>query len=153
MCPAAPWHSGSVTVFYQKLQVPVGVVVTCWGSSSIEGWMPREMTAQLPHFRAIMEAFDANTAVQSRVRAAMEKGIQHGNVFVRQQPNLLYNAMLHPVIPYACRGMVWYQGEANAGRYAEYALGFPLWIERLRMKWGSDDFHLLAVMLPGYGEK
>jgi len=151
--------SGSAVAFgfsyhlNQKLNVPVGVIVTCWGSSSIEGWMPREMTAQLPHFKAIMDAFDGNTNVQSRARAAMEKGIQHGNVFVRQQPNLLYNAMLHPVIPYACRGMVWYQGEANAGRYAEYARSFPLWIERLRAEWARDDFHLLAVMLPGYGDK
>ena len=119
--------SGSAVAFgfsyhlFQQLKVPVGVVVTCWGSSSIEGWMPRELTGQLPHFKAIMEAFDANTNVQSRVRAAMEKGIQHGNIFVRQQPNLLYNAMLHPVIPYASRGMVWYQGEANAAKPAEYA--------------------------------
>jgi sialate O-acetylesterase len=151
--------SGSAVAFgygyhlNRTLNVPVGVIVTCWGSSSIEGWMPRDMTAQLPHFKAIMDAFDANTSVQSRVRAAMEKGIQHGNVFVRQQPNLLYNAMLHPVIPYACRGMVWYQGETNAGRYAEYARSFPLWIERLRKEWGRDDFQVLAVMLPGYGDK
>lgn len=151
--------SGSAVAFgfsyflQKKLDIPVAVIVTCWGSSSIEGWMPRDMAAQLPHFKAIMDAFDANTNVQGRVRAAMEKGIQHGNVFVRQQPNLLYNAMLHPVIPYACRGMVWYQGEANAGKYAEYALSFPLWVERLRKEWGRDDFHLLAVMLPGYGDK
>lgn len=151
--------SGSAVAFgfsyhlYQKLKVPVAVIVTCWGSSSIEGWMPRDMTGQLPHFKAIMETFDADTNVQSRVRAAMERGIQHGNVFVRQQPNLLYNAMLHPVIPYACRGMVWYQGEANAGRYADYAQSFPLWIARLRKEWGHDDFHVLAVMLPGFGDK
>ncbi len=151
--------SGSAVAFgfsyylYQKLQVPVAVVVTCWGSSSIEGWMPRDMTGQLPHFKAIMEEFDASTNTQSRVRAAMERGIKHGNVFVRKQPNLLYNAMLHPLIPYACRGMVWYQGEANAGRHAEYAQSLPLWLGRLRKEWGRDDFHLLAVMLPGYGDQ
>jgi sialate O-acetylesterase len=151
--------SGSAVAFgfsyhlQQKLGVPVGVVVTCWGSSSIEGWMPRDMTEQLPHFKAIMEAFDASTNAQNRVRAAMERGIKHGNVFVRQQPNLLYNAMMHPLIPYACRGMVWYQGEANSGKPAEYAQSFPLWLERLRKEWGRADFHLLAVMLPGYGDK
>jgi len=151
--------SGSAVAFgfsydlYQKLQVPVGVVVTCWGSSSIEGWMPREMTAQLPHFKAIMDAFDGNTNVQSRVRAAMERGISHGNVFVRQQPNLLYNAMLHPFIPYACRGMVWYQGEANGHQPAQYAESLPLWIKRLRVEWEREDFHFLVVMLPGHGDK
>lgn len=148
--------SGSAVAFgfsyhlYRQLKVPVAVVVTCWGSSSIEGWMPRELTAQLPHFKAIMEAFDTSTNVQARVRAAMERGISHGNVFVRQQPNLLYNAMLHPVIPYASRGMVWYQGEANAGKPEEYARSLPVWIRALRSGWGRDDFHFLLVMLPGY---
>jgi sialate O-acetylesterase len=150
--------SGSAVAFgfsyslQKKLEVPVAVIVTCWGSSSIEGWMPRELTAELPHFKAIMESFDANTNVQNRIRAAMEKGITHKNVFVRQQPNLLYNAMLHPVIPYACRGLVWYQGEANAGKYIEYAKSLPVWVERLRKEWGREDFQLLAVMLPGYGD-
>lgn len=140
--------------FLQKaLDVPVGVVVTCWGSSSIEGWMPRDMTGQLPHFKTIMQAFDSSTDTQSRVRAAIERGVSHGNVFVRKQPNLLYNAMLHPVIPYACRGMVWYQGEANAGQPGQYAQSLPLWIKRLRAEWQCDDFHFLVVMLPGYDTK
>lgn len=151
--------SGSAVAFgfshllYRQLKVPVAVIVTCWGSSSLEGWMPRDLTERLPHFKAIMAAFDGSTNVQARVRAAMDKGIRHGNVFVRQQPNLLYNAMLHPVIPYASRGMVWYQGEANAAKPGEYAESLPVWIERLRTAWGRADFELLIVMLPGFGDR
>jgi sialate O-acetylesterase len=151
--------SGSAVAFgfsyhlYQKLQVPVGVIVTCWGSSSIEGWMPRELTAELPHFKTIMASFDGSSNIQQRVSAAMAKGIRHGNVFVRQQPNLLYNAMLHPLIPYASRGLVWYQGEANGKQATQYAQSLPAWMKYLRKTWGRDDFHLLAVMLPGYGDE
>jgi len=151
--------SGSAVAFgfsyhlYQKLQVPVGVIVTCWGSSSIEGWMPRDLTAELPHFKAIMQAFDGSSNIQQRVSAAMARGIKHGNVFVRQQPNLLYNAMLHPLIPYASRGLVWYQGEANGKLSAQYAQSLPAWMKYLRKAWGRDDFHLLAVMLPGFGDE
>ena len=151
--------SGSAVAFgfsyylQKNLDVPVAVIVACWGSSSIEGWMPRDMTEQLPHFKAIMEAFDSSSNTQSRVSAAIERGISHGNVFARKQPNILYNAMMQPVIPYACRGLVWYQGEANADKYAEYAQSFPLWLARLRKEQGHDDFHLLAVMLPGFGDK
>jgi len=151
--------SGSAVAFgfsyhlSQTLNVPVGVMVTCWGSSSIEGWMPRELTAQLPHFKATMEAFDANTNVHGRIRAAMEKGIKHGNTFVRQQPNLLYNAMLHPLLPYASRGLVWYQGEANAKQASNYAQSLPSWISHLRKEWGLADFHVLLVMLPGFGDE
>lgn len=149
--------SGSAIAFgfsyylQKSLDVPVAVIVTCWGSSSIEGWMPRELTGELPHFKAIMTAFDASTNTQSRVQAAIDRGVRHGNVFVRQQPNLLYNAMLHPVIPYASRGLVWYQGEANADQPEQYAQSLPVWIRRLRTEWGRDDFHFLVVMLPGYG--
>jgi len=109
------------------------------------------MTEELPHFKEIMKTFQESEETQARVKAAIEKGIRHGFVFVRKQPNLLYNAMLHPVIPYACRGMVWYQGEANASKPEEYAKSLPAWLKRLRKEWGSDDFCLLVVMLPGYG--
>ena len=136
----------------RALEVPVAVIVTCWGSSSIEGWMPRDMTGQLPHFKKMMEAFDGSAQARERVSKVIEQGVRHGNVFVRKQPNLLYNAMLHPVIPYASRGMVWYQGEANAGKPGEYAESLPRWLQRLRKAWGRDDFHLLVVMLPGYGK-
>lgn len=136
---------------HEALKVPVAVIVTCWGSSSIEGWTPLDMTNELPYFKEVMTSFQNSEQAQSRVRGAIERGIRHGFVFVRKQPNLLYNAMLHPVIPYACRGMVWYHGEANAGRPAEYAKSLPAWLKRLRKGWGRDDFHLLAVMLPGYG--
>jgi len=152
--------SGSAVAFgfsyhlQKALDVPVAVIVSCWGSSSIEGWMPRELTGELPHFKAIMDAFDASSNTQSRVQAAIDRGVQPGNVFIRKQPNIVYNAMLHPVIPYASRGMVWYQGEANAERPdqpGQYARSLPAWIKRLRTQWGRDDFHFLGVMLPGYG--
>jgi sialate O-acetylesterase len=56
---------------------------------------------KLPHFKEAMEQFNASTPARERVQAAINRGISHGMVFVRKQPNLLYNAMLHPVIPYA----------------------------------------------------
>ena len=39
--------------------MPVAVIVTCWGSSLIEGWMPLDMTEQLPHFKKMMADFEA----------------------------------------------------------------------------------------------
>ncbi len=150
--------SGSAVAFgfsyhlHQKLQVPVGVIVSCWGSAFIEGFMPRDMTAQLPHFKKMMDDFDSNPTTLDRIRRSAGRCRPHGNVFERQQPHVLYNAMLHPVIPYASRGMVWYQGEANAGRPGEYAESLPLWIHRLRAGWGNDKFHVLVVMLPGFSD-
>ncbi|MFU8893936.1 MAG: sialate O-acetylesterase [Luteolibacter sp.] len=158
---AAKWSTnlpGSAVAFgfsyhlHKALDVPVAVIVTCWGSSYIEGWMPIELTAQLPHFKEIMDRFQQSEPARARVESAMEKGIRDGMTFVRRQPNILYNAMLHPLIPYGCRGIVWYQGEANSDQPELYAASLPAWIGELRNRWNRDDLHILAVMLPGYGE-
>ena len=149
--------SGSAVAFgfsydlYEALDVPVAVIVTCWGSSSIEGWMPRDLAEQLPHFRALLDQFDGSDPARARVQAAIDRGVRYGFTFVRKQVNLLYNAMMHPLIPYACRGMVWYQGEANAKEPRLYAKSLPAWIKRMRQGWNEPNMHFLAVMLPGYG--
>ena len=65
-------------------------------------------------------------------------------------PTLLYNAMLHPIIPYAMRGVLWYQGEANAGRSYQYRKAFPLMIKDWRKRWGGADFPFYFVQLASY---
>ena len=135
----------------KSLNVPVAVIVACWGSSSIEGWMPIELTAELPHFKTIMDEFQKSEPTRASIEAAMKKGIRDGMTFIRKQPNILYNAMLHPIIPYGCRGIVWYQGEANNDQPELYAASLPAWIRELRKRWNRDDLHVLGVMLPGFG--
>ena len=143
----------------KQLDVPVAVILTSWGSSSIEGWMPLDLTEKLPHYKKIMADFEKND--KAKVAALIERGIKSGkgakawqrkeNIYIRTRPNILYNAMLHPIIPFACRGMVWYQGEANSKLYKDYAKSLPIWVKRLRSAWKKDDFHFMAVMLPGFG--
>ncbi|MCD7939365.1 MAG: 9-O-acetylesterase [Bacteroides intestinalis] len=58
-----------------------------------------------------------------------------------ENPNLptsLYNAMIHPLVPYSIRGAIWYQGENNASRAYQYRELFPLVIENWRKEWGKD---------------
>jgi sialate O-acetylesterase len=145
---------------HQQLDVPVAVIQTCWGSSSIEGWMPLDMTEQLPHFSQIMKKFESTDRprvtkllldAEKHPRGAPRAWAGKDNIYLRTRPNILYNAMLHPVAPYAVRGMAWYQGEANAGRPELYGKSLSPWVNRLRKQWGKEDFHFLAVMLPGLG--
>lgn len=67
-------------------------------------------------------------------------------------PSLLYNAMIHPLIPYAFRGVLWYQGEANVGRAQQYKTAFPLMIEDWRTKWGQGNFPFYFVQLSSFDE-
>ncbi len=53
-------------------------------------------------------------------------------------PSLCYNAMINPLIPYAFQGVLWYQGESNAGRAYQYRTTFPLLINDWRQKWNKN---------------
>jgi sialate O-acetylesterase len=76
-----------------------------------------------------------------------------GSGFSRQNaPATLYHAMIAPLIPYALKGFVWYQGEANTGRAAEYARLQPAMIADWRSKWKEGEIPFLYVQLPGFGD-
>ncbi|NQT25172.1 beta galactosidase jelly roll domain-containing protein [candidate division KSB1 bacterium] len=64
-------------------------------------------------------------------------------------PSLLFNGMINPLIPYAMQGVIWYQGENNAGRAYQYRDLHPLMIKDWRNRW-DDDFPFLLVQLANY---
>ncbi|MGQ9462344.1 MAG: sialate O-acetylesterase [Candidatus Fervidibacter sp.] len=65
-------------------------------------------------------------------------------------PTALFNAMVAPLIPYAIRGVIWYQGESNVGRAYQYRKLFPTLIKSWRRNWGQGDFPFLFVQLANY---
>ncbi|HEV2480668.1 MAG TPA: endo-1,4-beta-xylanase [Puia sp.] len=67
-------------------------------------------------------------------------------------PAALYNAMIAPLVPYGIKGFVWYQGEANTNRAAEYARLQPAMIADWRSHWKEGDIPFLYVQLPGFGD-
>ncbi|MBI9039841.1 sialate O-acetylesterase [Lutibacter sp.] len=67
-------------------------------------------------------------------------------------PSLLYNAMVHPLIPYAFKGVLWYQGEANVSRAQQYKTTFPLMIGDWRTQWNQGDFPFYFVQLASFDE-
>lgn len=68
-------------------------------------------------------------------------------------PSLCYNAMINPLIPYAFKGVLWYQGESNAGRSYQYRKAFPLMINDWRKKWNQGDFPFYFVQLASFNSK
>lgn len=60
--------------------------------------------------------------------------------------------MIAPLIHYAIKGFVWYQGEANSNHAAEYARLQPAMITDWRSKWNEGDIPFLYVQLPGFGD-
>jgi sialate O-acetylesterase len=76
------------------------------------------------------------------------------------EPNLprgvrgtLYNGMIHPLIPYTIRGVIWYQGEQNTGNAIAYRKQFPDMIKGWRKNWGQGDFPFYFCQLANYHPK
>jgi sialate O-acetylesterase len=68
----------------------------------------------------------------------------------QNNPSVLYNAMLAPLTPYSIRGVIWYQGESNAGRAYQYRKLFPAMIRDWRAAWGEADFPFYFVQLANW---
>lgn len=64
-------------------------------------------------------------------------------------PTVLFNAMIHPLIPYEIKGVIWYQGESNVGRAAQYQRLFPAMIKDWRSHW-EKTFPFYYVQIAPY---
>lgn len=68
-------------------------------------------------------------------------------------PATLFNGMIQPLLPYAIRGAIWYQGEANASRAWQYRTAFPLMITDWRARWQQGDFPFYFCQLANFTAK
>jgi sialate O-acetylesterase len=113
--------------------VPVGLIHTSWGGTRAEAWTSR----------AVLEADSAYKDEYVKFDAAREKGPSKN----ANDPSVLYNGMIAPLIPYAIKGAIWYQGESNAGKAYAYRTLFPTMIKNWRDDWKQGDFPFLFVQL------
>ncbi|MBV6501841.1 MAG: hypothetical protein CJBNEKGG_04365 [Prosthecobacter sp.] len=124
---------------HEELKVPVGVIQSAWGGTRIEPWTDLEGFDAVPELKAIaadvrakLPGSDAYRAAQEKhlaavtqwqeaVKAALDKkqpvpampGQPQTLAAGSGTPTALYNAMIHPLVPFALRGAIWYQGESN----------------------------------------
>ncbi len=113
----------------QRLKVPVGVISSDWGGSAIEAWMNHETI--LP----FTEAFARTTQAKSAVN---------------QRASNLYNGMISPIINYAIKGAIWYQGESNIGNYKDYVALQAAMVASWRKEFGVGEFPFYFVQIAPY---
>jgi sialate O-acetylesterase len=140
------------------LDVPVGIIHTSWGGSPAEVWMSEQMLTGrhldlLAAHQKRMEKYSADLKKFQTDQAAAKAA---GKSFKRRAPRKgwvpgeLYNSMIHPLLPFAIKGAIWYQGESNASRAFEYRSLFANMIRDWREGWKQGDFPFLAVELAPY---
>lgn len=164
---------------HRELNVPVGLINSSVGGTPIESWIAEESQAKIPELKDLVEAqakaaatideatLKANYEKQlARWKAQAEKAKKDGTKAprrptdplesIRRKGNSggLFNGKIASLIPYAIRGIVWYQGEANSapgkGTYYQYQL--PLLVNDWRARWG-EELPFAWVQLPNFGRE
>ena len=154
---------------YKNLDVPIGLISTNWGGTRIEPWTPpvgfdnvpalesiseeiqeanENYREQLPQKMKEIEAWIAETRKALEIDARLTQ-IPDNRHLLRHhaRPTGLYNGMVHPIVPYAVRGAIWYQGESNLQDGMLYHEKMKALISGWREVWGQGDFPFYFVQL------
>lgn len=122
----------------KELGVPIGLIGSNWGGTRIEPWTPPVGFQQVPALEEIAKNLE-NFPTKNQ-----DGKINH------QTPLALYNGMIHPLLPYAIRGAIWYQGESNNGEGMLYYEKMKALVGGWRTLWGRDDMPFYFVQLAPY---
>jgi len=158
------------------LGVPVGLINSSVNSSPIEAWIGAESQTQAPEMKANfdgrtnsgapLEKDQAKARSEKEPTRSKEQKTQAGEAnrptpdmslnqvrwrTLRFAPSGLFNGMIAPLIPYAIRGVVWYQGERNTrpGTGSLYQYQLPVLVSDWRSRWG-EELPFAWVQLPNY---
>ena len=161
---------------HRELKVPIGLINSSVGGTPIESWIAGEAQGRTPELKASYEAESRAHAEfdEAKARANYETALARWNERVekakaagetppakpadpietrnrRAGPGGLFNGKIAPLIPFAIRGILWYQGEANASPVlgVRYQYQLPLLVEDWRARWG-DELPFAWVQLPNF---
>ncbi|RHR39045.1 sialate O-acetylesterase [Parabacteroides sp. AF18-52] len=112
------------------LDVPVGLIHCSWGGSRIEAWMTPLSLKDIPG-KEIPQT-EADIKIPS------------------QDPTVLYNGMLYPLIGFGMRGAIWYQGESNREEPIIYVKKFERMVHEWRNLWGLGEFPFYYCQIAPY---
>lgn len=124
------------TNLQKSLNVPVGLIHTSWGGTPAESWVSKESLA---------EKDDLKYYLDRKEQMISQAGSNRLNPHT---PTSLYNGMIYPIQNYAVKGAIWYQGESNAGRAAEYYSLMPTLIEDWRKAFKTDLPFFMVQLAP-----
>lgn len=137
-CTSESMRKTSAIAYYfarelnQKLDVPVGIIVSAWGGTPAEVWIKGEL---------VENNSELNSALYSQTTE-----------WWPIKPGATYNSMIAPLIPYGIAGALWYQGESNCPTYQVYSLMQKTLIENWRSDFEKEfPFYFVQIAPYEYG--
>ncbi len=180
--PQTVGHLSAAAYFFardiqKKIKMPIGLITTAFGASTAEAWIREEALNNEPVCKPLVDSFKkkltkflSDTSVMTKYKAAQEKwklaadsakaagknpprGPRNPDP-VRDQHNasVLWNGMAKPLVPYAIRGALWYQGESNSPTAKIYRRIMETLINDWRQQWAQGDFPFVYVQLANIGK-
>ena len=135
---------------HKELNVPIGLISTNWGGSSAEAWTSEEvLRKQFPEFKQAFAKYPA----QLQEGGATYRGKNKPRWLNQRSPSACYNSMIKPLLPFSCRGVIWYQGESNVKTPEQYQTLFPAMIQDWRDRWGQGDLPFYFVQIAPFNYK
>ena len=140
----------------RELKVPVGIVTLSFGASCAQAWIRRDAMLADPAFKAVLDEFDAKAAAfvpltdeenkvweeaAAKAKAAGQRAPRRPRndpVQDQHNPTVMWNGMIAPVVPYAIRGVLWYQGESITAPKELFPRWNALLISDWRKLWGRE---------------
>ncbi|NEU07040.1 sialate O-acetylesterase [Flavihumibacter sp. R14] len=120
-------------ILQRKLKVPVGIIMSTWGGTKIEAWMTENSLKSFPEIKI--------PAVSDTAK------------IIKNDPAVLFNAMINPIIGYGIKGVVWYQGEQNRSNHHIYDKLMVSMVKEWRTLWNRDEFPFYYVQIAPYKYK
>lgn len=115
---------------YELLHVPIGLINSSYGGSPVESWMSASTLKSFPEI--IIPAKTDSVKIPNRT------------------PTALFNGMIHPIVGYGIKGIIFYQGESNYDRPDQYEALFPAMVKEWRQLWNKDDLPFYFTQIAPY---
>lgn len=163
---------------FRELDVPIGLVNSSWGGTRVEPWTPpvgfEKVAAVRDIYQSVIGRTPGNAAYDDRLSAyisetedwlaAARTSLANAEPLVaapaypaeltpfksHQDPTMLYNSMIHPLVGFPIRGAIWYQGESNHTEGMLYFEKKKALINGWRELWGQGDFPFYYVQIAPY---
>ncbi|MEM8864751.1 MAG: sialate O-acetylesterase [Planctomycetota bacterium] len=144
------------TELHRELDRPIGLIQSAWGGSKIRAWVPPEELAKNPQASLIDQQYEQDKA---DFQAALENWRRDGRqgkpptmrgAGANQKPSGLAHAMFHPFESLSIRGVLWYQGESDAGTPKLYDDLFESLVSAWRNGFANPKLPVYFVQLPNF---